>query len=56
MIVSRSSRLPRKKVLLAFGDAVCTLLAIFAAVWLRLGWKDGFDYLHSHEVAIVTTW
>src|SRR5205809_4031900 len=56
MIVSRSSRLPRKKILLAFGDAFCTLLAIFAAVWPRLGWKDVFDYLHSHEAAIVTTW
>src|SRR5213593_2820022 len=56
MIVSRSSRLPRKKILLAFGDAVCALGAIFAAVLLRLGWPDGIVYLCSHEPAIFTTW
>lgn len=56
MIVSRSTRLPRKKILLAFGDAGCALLAIFAAVLLRLGWNPGFVYLHTHAVAIATTW
>src|SRR5436190_18659098 len=56
MIVSRSSRLPRKKILLAMADAVLTLLAMFAAVILRLRWTEGIIYLQSHEVTIVTSW
>ena len=41
MIVSRTSRLPRKKLLLAIADAVCTAMAMFVAVVLRLGWQPG---------------
>ena len=56
MIVSRSSRLPRKKLLLAMGDAICTALAMVAAVMLRLGWSSGLDYLHARQTAILISW
>ena len=56
MIVSRSSRLPRKKILLAVGDAICTALAMVAAVMLRLGWASGLDYLHARHTAILISW
>ena len=56
MIVSRTSWLPRKKILLAFGDAACTLLALVAAVILRLGLTEGPVYLHTHQFAIATSW
>lgn len=29
---------------------------MFAAVFLRLGWEDGIDYLQSHQVAILISW
>jgi exopolysaccharide biosynthesis polyprenyl glycosylphosphotransferase len=56
MIVSRSSRLPRKKLLLAAGDAICTALAMFSAVILRLGWNGGLEYLHVRQTAILISW
>ena len=56
MIVSRSSRLPRKKLLLAVGDAVCTALAMVAAVMLRLGWTSGLEYLQARQSAILISW
>src|ERR1019366_423379 len=56
MIVSRSSRLPRKKLLLAAGDAIFTALAMVAAVMLRLGWTNGLDYLHARQTAILISW
>jgi hypothetical protein len=56
MIVSRSSRLPRKKLLLAMGDAICTALAMVATVILRLGWTNGLDYLHGRQTAILVSW
>jgi exopolysaccharide biosynthesis polyprenyl glycosylphosphotransferase len=56
MIVSRSSRLPRKKLLLATGDAICTALAMVAAVMLRLGWSNGIEYLHARQTAILISW
>jgi exopolysaccharide biosynthesis polyprenyl glycosylphosphotransferase len=56
MIVSRSSRLPRKKLLLAAGDAICTALAMVTAVILRLGWTSGLDYLHARHTAILISW
>jgi len=56
MIVSRSSRLPRKKLLLAAGDAICTALAMVAAVILRLGWTGGLEYLHARQTAILISW
>ena len=56
MIVSRSSRLPRKKLLLAAGDAIFTALAMVAAVMLRLGWSTGLDYLHARQSAILISW
>lgn len=56
MIVSHSSRFPRKKILLALGDAACTLLALVTAVILRLGLDDGQVYLHTHQFAIATSW
>ncbi len=56
MIVSRSSRLPRTKLLLAIGDAVCTALAMVAAVMLRLGWTSGLEYLQARQTAILISW
>ncbi len=56
MIVSRTSRLPRKQIVLALADAVCTALAIVAAVLLRLGWHEGLNYLQIHHVGILTAW
>jgi len=56
MIVSRSSRLPRKKLLLVMGDAVCSALAMLAAVFLRLGWASGLDYLQARQAAILISW
>lgn len=56
MILSRSSRLPRKKLLLAMGDTICTALAMVAAVILRLGWTSGLDYLHARQTAILISW
>ncbi|HTS16240.1 MAG TPA: sugar transferase [Verrucomicrobiae bacterium] len=56
MIVSRSSRFPRKKLLLATGDAICTALAMVAAVMLRLGWNNGLEYLQLRQGAILISW
>jgi len=56
MIVSRSSRLPRKKILLFAGDAVCSALAMIGAVLLRLGWSGGLDYLQARLSAILMAW
>ena len=56
MIVARSSRLLRKKLLLVTGDAICSALAMIAAVVLRLGWTGGLDYLRAREAAIVMSW
>jgi hypothetical protein len=56
MIVSRSSRLPRKKLLLATGDAICSALAMVAAVLLRLGWANGIDYIHARLGAVLMSW
>jgi exopolysaccharide biosynthesis polyprenyl glycosylphosphotransferase len=56
MIVSRTSKLPRKKLLLAMGDGLCTLAAILAAIVLRLGWPEAFEYIQTHGVAIGTSW
>jgi exopolysaccharide biosynthesis polyprenyl glycosylphosphotransferase len=56
MIVSRSSRVPRKKLLLAAGDAICSALAMVAAVMLRLGWDGGLEYLHNRQTAILISW
>jgi exopolysaccharide biosynthesis polyprenyl glycosylphosphotransferase len=56
MIVSRTSRLPRKKLLIAFADGISTALAMLAAVVLRLGWEPGLEYLHTHRAGIVMAW
>ena len=56
MIVSRTSRLPRKKLLIALADGVCTAWAMFAAVVLRLGWQPGLEYLQTHRGGIVMAW
>jgi exopolysaccharide biosynthesis polyprenyl glycosylphosphotransferase len=56
MIVSRSSRLPRKKILLFAGDAICSALAMIGAVLLRLGWSGGLDYLQTRLSAILMAW
>ena len=56
MILSRSSRIPRKKIALAFADAVCVALAMLAAVFLRMGWLHGWEYLSSRRVVIIVAW
>jgi exopolysaccharide biosynthesis polyprenyl glycosylphosphotransferase len=56
MILSRTSRIPRKKLALALVDGLCTALAILAAVLLRLGWQDGLDYLHTRTAVIAISW
>jgi exopolysaccharide biosynthesis polyprenyl glycosylphosphotransferase len=56
MIVSRTSRMPKKKIVLALADAFCTALAILVAVVLRLGWREGSSYLQIHHVGILTAW
>src|ERR1700693_615832 len=56
MIVSRTSRLPKKKIVLSLADALCTAVAILVAVVLRLGWHEGLNYLQIHHVGILTAW
>jgi exopolysaccharide biosynthesis polyprenyl glycosylphosphotransferase len=56
MIVSHSSRLPRKKIALAFGDALCVAAAMFAAVVLRLGWEPGLAYLQARPYTLLMAW
>lgn len=56
MILSRTSRMPRKKMALASVDGICTALALLAAVLLRLGWDEGFAYLHTHRVVLTISW
>ncbi len=56
MLVSKGSRVPRKKVALAFADAFSTAIAILLAVALRLGWEDGFTYILNHQFGIASTW
>ena len=56
MIVARSSRLLRRKLVLVTGDAICSALAMVAAVVLRLGWTGGLEYLRAREAAIVMSW
>jgi exopolysaccharide biosynthesis polyprenyl glycosylphosphotransferase len=56
MIVSHSSRLPRKKIALAFGDACCVALAMFSAVMLRLGWQAGLHYLAVRPYTLLMAW
>jgi exopolysaccharide biosynthesis polyprenyl glycosylphosphotransferase len=56
MILSRSSRVPRKKLVLAAADALSTAVAMVAAVMLRLGWENGLQYLQSRRAAIMVCW
>lgn len=55
MIVSKSNRLPRRKVFLFLGDVLCTATALVLAVLLRLGWADGAKYLQTHYDALLTS-
>jgi len=56
MIVSRSSRWPRKQMLLAAVDALLTALAIVLAAILRLGWQDGLKLMEDRFGALVAVW
>ena len=56
MLVSRYSRMPRRKMLLVLCDAVFTALAMLAAVILRLGRVDGLGYFQNHWSAVVIAW
>ena len=56
MLVSRYSRMPRRKLLLVLCDGVFTALAMLAAVTLRLGRVDGLGYFQNHWSAVVIAW
>ena len=56
MIVSRTSRLPRKKISLALLDGLCVAGALVTAVVLRLGWDEGWAYLHARYVSMLLAW
>lgn len=56
MYVSRSSRLPRRKLALALGDVVFTALAMVAAVVLRLGWDHGWVFINARWPSIMVAW
>jgi exopolysaccharide biosynthesis polyprenyl glycosylphosphotransferase len=56
MIISRSSRFPRKKFALATADAMAAAVAIVVAVFLRLGWLGGYEYLQERWVPLVVAW
>ena len=56
MLVSRYSRMPRRKMLLVLCDGVFTALAMLVAVILRLGRVDGLGYFQNHWSAVVIAW
>jgi len=56
MFVSRYSRMPRRKLLLAVADAIFTAVAMLASVVLRLGWETGLLYFQKHWEAVVAAW
>jgi exopolysaccharide biosynthesis polyprenyl glycosylphosphotransferase len=64
MIVSRTSRIPKKKLFLAAADAMGVAVAMFWAVVLRFvseyGWQAGWpmvrEYIFSHLPAIGAAW
>jgi exopolysaccharide biosynthesis polyprenyl glycosylphosphotransferase len=56
MIVSRSSRWPRKQLLLVALDAFCAALAVVLAVCLRLGLEEGYRYLQLHWSTVTISW
>ncbi len=56
MLVAKSSRIPRKKLLLGFADSVLAALAIWLAVILRLGLDAGSQYFVQHGTAISAAW
>jgi exopolysaccharide biosynthesis polyprenyl glycosylphosphotransferase len=56
MIVSRTSRLPKKKLALGVVDSAFTALAMLAAVFLRLGPTEGLRYLEARQAGMVTAW
>ncbi len=56
MIVSRSSRWPKKQIFLAFVDAVLTAAAILGAIVLRLGPEDALKQSDTRFWSIVAVW
>ena len=56
MLLSRYSRMPRRKMLLVLCDGVFTALAMLVAVILRLGRVDGLGYFQNHWSAVVIAW
>lgn len=40
----------------AFADGVGIALAMFAAVFVRLGWEEGVLYFEYHHVALIASW
>jgi len=48
---------PRGRVwFLIAADAVGMAAAMFAAVFLRLGWSDGLGYVKTHQVILLASW
>src|SRR5580765_6189324 len=39
-----------------FADALAIAFAMLVAVLLRLGWRNGCEYLDTHQVAILIAW
>ncbi len=55
--ICSSRSVPRRSAwLLGASHAAGMALAMLAAVCLRLGWRDGLDYLASHHVTISASW
>lgn len=56
MFFSSASRVLRKTLSLFLLDSCAVFLAIWAAIFLRLGWGEGTEYIEKHAFAAVTVW
>lgn len=56
MFFSSASRVSRKTLLLFLLDSCAVFVAIWAAIFLRLGWAEGLEYIEKHAFAAVTVW
>ncbi|MCS7049587.1 MAG: sugar transferase [Verrucomicrobiae bacterium] len=56
MLFSSASRISRKTLLLFLLDSCAVFIAIWAAIFLRLGWAEGVEYIEKHALAAVTVW
>lgn len=56
MFFSSASRISRKTLLLFLFDACAVFVAIWAAIFLRLGWEEGLQYIENHAFAALAVW